>query len=97
MARPTTSSSIAAEVSTTPSLVVVRPVVPRTVKVVPKLVEHKAAPAANACRGVAPANPWRANDRPIGTQIPVSATAIDRVMLALRDWKDVERPPEEDK
>ena len=46
--RPTTSSIIAALVSTTPNLVDDSPLDARTVKVVPKLVEHKAAPAAKA-------------------------------------------------
>lgn len=57
MIRPTTSSSIAALVRTTPSLVSVSPVVPKMVKIVPKLVEHNAAPAAKAWSGVAPAMP----------------------------------------
>jgi hypothetical protein len=46
--RPTTSSIIAALVRTVPSLVPVRPLALRMVNVVPKLVEHNAAPAANA-------------------------------------------------
>lgn len=50
---PTTSSIIAALVRTTPILVVLKPLVCMTVKVVPKLVEHNAAPAAKACSGVA--------------------------------------------
>ena len=56
MARPITSSIMAALVSTTPKRVVVSPLVLRIVKVVPRLVEHKAAPAENACREVVLAN-----------------------------------------
>ena len=48
MIRPTISSSIAAVVRTVPSLVVTRLQVLRTAKVVPRLVEQRAAPAANA-------------------------------------------------
>jgi hypothetical protein len=48
MTRPTTSSIMAALVRTVPSRVFVRPLVPRMVKVVPRLVEHSAAPAAKA-------------------------------------------------
>lgn len=44
--KPTTSSIIAALVSTTPSLDCVKPLVPRTANVVPKLVEQSEAPAA---------------------------------------------------
>jgi hypothetical protein len=44
--RPITSSIIAALVSTTPSLDFIKPLEPSTVNVVPKLVEHNAAPAA---------------------------------------------------
>lgn len=93
MTRPTTSSSIAALVSTTPSLVSVSPVVPRMVKVVARLVEHKAAPAAKAWRAEAPAIPLRAKDKAMGRQIPVSATNIDSTMFALRDGNEVESPP----
>ena len=51
--KPTTSSIIAALVRTTPRREAERPLEPRTVNVVPKLVEHNAAPAAKACSGVA--------------------------------------------
>src|SRR5690349_11530185 len=53
MIRPTTSSIMAALERTTPSLVWDSPLEARTVKVVPRLVEHNAAPAAKAWRGVA--------------------------------------------
>ena len=46
MTRPTTSS-MAALARTTPSLDLMRPLVPKTVKVVPRLVEQSAAPAAS--------------------------------------------------
>jgi hypothetical protein len=91
--RPTTSSSIAALVRTTPSLVLVRPVVPRIVNVVPKLVEHNAAPAANACKAVPSTILWRVNERAMGRQIPVTATAIDSKRFAFRARKEVDNPP----
>ena len=47
---------MAALPSTTPKRVVVSPLVLMIVKVVPRLVEHKAAPAENACREVVLAN-----------------------------------------
>jgi hypothetical protein len=93
MTRPTTSSIIAALVSTTPSLLFVRALVFRTVKVVPKLVEHRAAPAANAWRDVAFARRKRENESPIGKQMPVAATAMERKRLAFSADIDVERPP----
>ena len=46
MTNPTTSSSIAALVSTTPRRVAVNLLERRTAKVVPRLVEQSAAPAA---------------------------------------------------
>jgi hypothetical protein len=64
------------------------------VKVVPRLVEHKAAPAAKAWRGVASKSLRREKDRAMGTAIPVMATADDSHRLALSDWNDVDRPPE---
>lgn len=48
MTRPTTSSIIAALVRTTPRREVASPLELRTVNVVPRLVEHSAAPAAKA-------------------------------------------------
>jgi hypothetical protein len=52
--KPTTSSIMAALVSTTPRREEERPLALSTVKVVPRLVEQRAAPAAKAWRGVAP-------------------------------------------
>lgn len=91
--RPTTSSSIAAVLRTTPILVFTNPLVLRTANVVPRLVEQSAAPAAKAWRGVALASLRRTKDKAIGNEMPVSATATERWMLALRDLNDVERPP----
>src|ERR1700761_4960690 len=95
MTKPTTSSIMAAPVSTTPKRELVRPLVPRTVNVVPRLVAHSAAPAVKACRGVAPAKLCKAKESAIGTPMPVTAIPIDKKMFALRDRKDVERPPVE--
>ena len=33
------------------------------------------------------------NDKPIGTQIPVMATAIERRIFAFNDWMEVDKPP----
>ena len=93
MTRPTTSSIMAALVKTTPRRDLVRPLVDRTVKVVPRLVEHRAAPAEKAWRGVAPSSCWRTKERPMGTPIPVAATAIDSSRLAFKEEKEVDRPP----
>jgi hypothetical protein len=84
---------MAALVSATLNLDLVRPLVPRMVNVVPRLVAHSAAPAAKACIDVAPAKLSKTKDNPIGTAIPVMAIPIDRTMFALRDRKDVDRPP----
>lgn len=43
---------IAALIKTVPGLVFVKPLVFNIVKIVPRLVEHRAAPAANACKDV---------------------------------------------
>jgi hypothetical protein len=94
MTSPTKSSIIAALVRTTPNLVVVSPLDASTVKVVPRLVEHNAAPAAKACDGVASRSPWREKERAMGTRIPVMATANERRRLALSEVKEVDRPPE---
>lgn len=48
MIKQTTSSNIAAVVRTVPRRVFVSAEVPRMMKVVPRLVEHRAAPAENA-------------------------------------------------
>lgn len=93
---PTTSSIIAAVVSTTPNRVTDSPLVAMTVKVVPRLVEHRAAPAAKACSGVAPTKPTRAYESAIGTVMPVRATPAERDRFAFSALKDVERPPSRD-
>lgn len=69
------------------------PLVLRTVKVVPRLVEQSAAPAAKACRGVALERDCRVKERAIGKPIPVAATATERKMFAFRERKFVSRPP----
>jgi hypothetical protein len=93
MTRPTTSSIIAAVVKTVPRRVADKPLVLRTVKVVPRLVEHSAAPAAKACTGVAPTSVRRTKERAMGKAIPVIATATERNKLAFREEKLVSRPP----
>lgn len=90
---PTTSSIIAALVRTTPILVVLKPLDCMTVKVVPKLVEHNAAPAAKACNDVAFASNSRIYDNPIGRAIPVTATPEERARLAFKDLNEVVSPP----
>jgi hypothetical protein len=84
---------MAALVNTTPSLDEDSPLDARTVNVVPRLVEHRAAPAAKACTGVAPTNSCRMKERAIGARMPVTATAEERKRLAFRDLKLLERPP----
>lgn len=84
---------MAALVSTTPSLELIKPVERSTVNVVPRLVEHKAAPAAKDWRGVASLSSWRMNENPTGTLMPVIAMHEDKTKLALRALKEVESPP----
>lgn len=84
---------MAALVRTTPILVVLKPLVCMTVNVVPRLVEHNAAPAAKACSGEALTNTVRTKERPIGSTIPVNATQEEINKLALRLPKDVVKPP----
>ena len=91
--RPTTSSIIAAVVSTLPRRVDTKLLVPRTVNVVPRLVEHSAAPAAKDCIGVASAMGPRMNDRPIGAAMPVMATHVERRRFAFKLLMDVDSPP----
>lgn len=93
MTRPTTSSIIAAVVKTVPRRVADKPLVLRIVKVVPRLVEQSAAPAAKACTGVAPTMISRTKERAMGKAIPVIATATERNRLAFREEKLVSRPP----
>jgi hypothetical protein len=84
---------MAAFIKIVPSRLVVRPVDSKTVNVVPRLVEHNAAPAAKACRGLAEHNSSNTKEVPIGRLIPVTATAIDRVAFSLKAAKELERPP----
>ena len=70
-----------------------RPLVARTVNVVPRDVEHSAAPAANACTGESGRRPRRTNEMPIGAAIPVRATAEDKKRFAFKAFKLLEMPP----
>jgi uncharacterized membrane protein len=92
--RPTTSSIIAAFVVTVPRRVEIRFVVDRIVKVVPRLVALRAAPAAKACNEVAPTSSLRMKDKPIGAPMPVIATHRETIKFALTDLIDVDRPPD---
>ena len=69
------------------------PLVFSTVNVVPRLVEHSAAPAAKACSGVASTIAINTKESPIGAPIPVSATDIDKNILAFSALKFVDNPP----
>ena len=62
--------------------------------VVPKLVEHKAEPAAKDWSGVAPDMGCSRKDKAMGMVTPVKATKSDVTKLALMAAEDVERPPE---
>lgn len=90
---PTTSSIIAALVRTTPIRVVIRPDADMMAKVVPRLVEHKAAPAAKAWMGDALFSLIKTYDNPIGSATPVRATPLDKNRFAFKDLKDVSSPP----
>lgn len=93
MANPSTSSSIAALVRTTPRRVAVSLLERRTAKVVPRLVEQRAAPAAKHCRVEASVNDLRMKESAMGAEIPVSATPSERATLAFKELKEVRRPP----
>lgn len=69
------------------------PLVLRIVKVVPKLVEQSAAPAAKAWSGVALERDCRTKERAMGKLIPVIATRVERARLAFRERKLVDSPP----
>jgi hypothetical protein len=84
---------MAALVKTTPSLVVDRPLVPRMVNVVPRLVEQRAAPAAKACSRDALNMDFKAKDKPMGRRMPVTATPDERPILAFSDLNEVAKPP----
>lgn len=93
MTRPTTSSIIAALVNITPKRVVVSPLVRSKVNVVPKLVEHNAAPAAKHWSRDALAKHLRRKDSPMGIQILVVTTIVERMKFALSDPNEVDNPP----
>ena len=93
MIRPTTSSIMAALVSTTPSRLSVRPLVLRTVKVVPSDVEQSAAPAANACKASMLSRPCKTYDNAIGALMPIIATVAERYRFARRVVRFVDKPP----
>jgi hypothetical protein len=94
MTNPTISSIIAALDSTTPRRLAPSPLVERIVNVVPRDVEHSAAPAANACTGVVPwTKAGRAKDSPMGAEIPTSATSEERWRLLFRAFRSVDSPP----
>ena len=66
----------------------------RAAKVVPRLVDDKAAPAAKASRGLYPKPVCRrAKDSAVGVAIPVSAQKIDKGRLDSRTGRLVESPP----
>lgn len=90
---PNTSSNTAAPVRTMPRRVVIRPLVFRTVNVVPRLVEQSAAPALKDPRGVASARGCKKNENAMGRHVPVKATKVDRSKFALKLEKGVDRPP----
>lgn len=90
---PTTSSNMVALVRTVPIFVSLSPVVPRIVNVVPKLVEHRAVPAVNACRGEAITRARRENENAIGSPTPVKAIAVERSRFDFNESYDVESPP----
>jgi len=80
----------------TPSLLSDSPLVLSIVNVVPSDVEQRAAPAANACKGVIVRSFMRMNERPMGTPIPVNATQIERKRFALSAGIEVDKPPDDD-
>ncbi len=66
----------------------------RAAKVVPRLVEDNAAPAANASRVLYPKLvSRRAKDRTMGAEIPVTAQTIDKGRLDIKTGRLVESPP----
>lgn len=90
---PITSSMIAALDSTTPSREVVRPLVPSTVNVVPRLVDDSDAPAAKHCKYVAQVSCLSTKDSPMGKLMPVKATATEIDRLAFTAFNEVDKPP----
>lgn len=95
---PTMSSRIAADRRTIPILVFRRSGEllndERIANVVPREVEHNAAPAVKPCKGVAPnAKTKQMSDRPIGAKIPTRATLIDKTIFAFNRTNLVDNPP----
>jgi len=78
MTSPATSSSMAALERMTPSLLFSRPLVLRMVKVVPREVEQRAAPAAKACTADALSSFSKTKDRAMGVPTPIKATRPER-------------------
>nr|ODN91216.1 hypothetical protein L203_01419 [Cryptococcus depauperatus CBS 7841] len=70
-----------------------RPLEPKTVKVVPRLVEQSAAPAAKHWMDVAWMRSRRMKDSPMGKPISAVATPIERYIFALSELSDVDKPP----
>ncbi len=66
----------------------------RTVNVVPKLVEHRAAPAAKVCETVVRAysSSLKRKEKQIGATRPVNATQLERNSLDLNALMFVESP-----
>nr|ODN95480.1 hypothetical protein L204_04020 [Cryptococcus depauperatus CBS 7855] len=70
-----------------------RPLEPKTVKVVPRLVEQSAATAAKHWIDVAWMRSRRMKDSPMGRPIPAMATPVERYIFALSELSDVDKPP----
>lgn len=68
-----------------------KPLIDKIVKGFPKLIVHDAAPAVSTCRDIAPGIPQSTKDNPIGVTMPVTATPMGIVMLALRDVNEVDK------
>jgi hypothetical protein len=94
IARPITSSNIAALVATIPRRVMIKFVLERMVKVVPRLVALSAAPAAKACSGLAATSFMSIKDSAIGTAIPVNATDTEMVRFGFKEESEAESPPD---
>jgi hypothetical protein len=94
--KPTTSSSIAAAITTVLIRVVDNCVAESIAKVVPKDVDEEAAPAAKALSRVISSGRnkgIRRNDRAIGSNMPVIATRADGIIRVLSRLRSVFRPP----
>jgi hypothetical protein len=67
----------------------------RTARVVPRDVEARAEPAANACRGEAPRRGTRTKERARGRAMPVRAIRRETGRRGMRVGSEVVRPPVE--